>query len=361
MNLIHEMKKGLEGRAIGRSTGSKFLDTATLGIRAGASWLIAAAEKTGKSKWSRYHLVVQPYLQYLKSKHEFPTEWIIFSMEETRIRYEADVCAALIHEESGVIIPKARILGYDLTEDGDPILLSAEEQALVIECYNKHILPLFGEYDAETGKQITPGLITFYEYKITPNDLEYTLKEYAKNKGTIRYIKERRETENGPINVTRVNSFVPHNPNLQVIVIIDDYRLLKKQGNNKQTVDAAFEVVVDISQQFKWFFIAGIMHLNRENTDQKRIERIGKNRYYPTADLIKDTGNGGERMHAVLTLFNPKSPAFGMKRHFNHTLPDDDSYRSVHLVTSRDTIFPVSARFNFNGATCRCVDYEKIE
>ena len=106
-------------------------------------------------------------------------------------------------------------------------------------------------------------------------------------------------------------------------------------------------IEVELTQILKWYFIIGVLHLNREFSDYKRIESIGKNKYYPDTSLIKDSGNPGERKHFVFALFNPSDPGFEIGVHFNFKVPADGSYRSIHLIASRNTKYPQHARCSF--------------
>lgn len=358
-NLIAEMEYGLQGKRIGLTTGSPMLDRMTLGIRHGTSWLIAAKEKVGKSKWTRFHLLVEPYLKGILGGAK-EVRWIYFSLEEPRVKVEADVCSALIYKEYGISISRNKMLGTYLDEEGMPVFLDAGEQAIVRDTYKKHIIPLFGEHCPDSGEQLTPGLIEFYETDITPAKYEGILIDYAERHGEIVYKTVKEKVGNSLVDRKIISNFIPSDDTLPV-VIMDDYRLLDGVGSKKEIIDSAFQIEVSLTQKFKWFFFAGIMHLNRDNLNYKRIESIGKNRYYPDSSLVKDSGNGGERKHTVITLFNPMDPGFDCDTHFNYELPEDNTYRSVHLVASRDTPYPQHLRTSFEAEHIHFVNYERIE
>lgn len=353
-HLIQEMEDGKLGKKVGITTGSKEIDEMILGIRKGSSVIVAAKEKVGKSKWTRYHFIVQPYLNFLKTGQN--VNWVLFSLEEPRVKVEADIISALIYHFYGQVISRNLILGTEL-KDGKPVIITPEQEALVHKVYFEHIELLFGKFDRE-GTQLEPGMIEFYGTKVTPTQYEAILIDYAKKFGNLVYTEIPEKNSLGNTVIKKViSNFVPHTDTTP-IVIVDDLRLLKKEGGNKETVDAALDVGVNLTQTLKWFFILGIIHLNRENTDYKRIEAVGKNKYYPDSSLIKDTGNAGERAHFVITIHDPQAPGFETPTYFNQkVLPGD---RSIHLVASRDTEFPRHCSTNFNGATITFQNYKKI-
>lgn len=356
-NLLHEIELTIKGKNLGGTTGSIELDRLTLGIRKGTSGAVVAKEKVGKSKWARYHYIVQPYLKgTLKNKKYV---WALFSLEEPRVKVEADVCSALIYELYKVRVSRNKMLGIELDEEGKQVKLTEKERKLVTKVYHEHITKLFGVWTIE-GRQVQPGLIKFYGNKITAKQYEGLLLEFAKDFGELLYEKVAKKTEAGIVHTKEVTGFIPHDPELTPIVIMDDYRLMKG-AQNKSKVDEALDVEVDITQRLRWFFFMGIIHLNREFTNFERIKAIGKNRYYPDTSLIKDTGNVGERKHFVISLFNPRDAGFETDIHFNYKVPKDNTYRSVHLIASRDVVYPQHLRSSFQGDIIHFLNYERIE
>jgi hypothetical protein len=312
MNLLREIEDGQRGKKLGLTTGDLILDKMLLGIRKGTTTLIASKEKVGKSKFVRHHWILQPYLKEVLGNKK-NVKWILLTLEEPRYKVEADIISGLCMVE-GMYIPRSKMLGEDIDADGRLAKLNQSEFDLIKRMYETHIIPLFGEHD-ENGT-IQEGLVTTYEHSMTPARYNKILTDFAES-----------------------------NLDTHPIVIVDDYRLFS--NSDKTSLDLTFQIEVDITQKYKLFSIVGIMHLNRSNVDFNRIQAIGPGRYYPDSSLIKDTGNGGERKHSVITLFNPSDPGFEIPVHFGTKVKPD--YRSVHLVTSRDTQYPMHAQCSFNG------------
>ena len=297
-NLLEEVRLGKEGKRIGGTTGSLILDACTLGIRKGVLGGVVAKEKVGKSKWVRYHYIVAPYIHGILKEKEY--RWLLFSLEEPRVKVEADICSALIYHFYGEKISRNLMLGIAIDEYHNPIVVTDAQEQLIEKVYNDHIIPLFGTWTSE-GQQITPGLIQFEGNKVTPSQYQAKLEQFAALNGDLKYANIPEITESGTTRMRKeIVNFVPHDADMIPIVIMDDYRLMRKESGTKDTIDRALEVEVDITQKMKWFFFMGILHLNRDLTNFERIASIGKNMYYPDTSLIKDTGNFGERKHLFL-------------------------------------------------------------
>ena len=341
MDLVYMMELGLEGKNIGVTTGEPLLDNFTLGIRKGTITAIAAMEKVGKSKFTRYHHIFHPYINYLKTGKK--VNWRIYSLEETIKGVTADLSSTLIKHFSNGTIPKKRIMGTEMDKEGNQVKLTIEEQILVRRINIDHVQPLFGVYEKE--RQIKPGLIEFTSNPVTPKQFEMDCLSYLNKRGRV---------------VFEQGAPIKYEPNEDIlnIFIVDDVRLMKKIGDEKQTVDAVIEVMVNQCQNLNEIAFIPIIHLNRTAVDWQRLKEIGKQHFYPSADLIKSTANVSERAHQVITLHNPNAPGFETPLFFGkHTKPNQ---RSIHLVTSRDTEFPNHLLCNFDGATNHFTNYQVI-
>ncbi len=354
-DLLTQIEKGLSGENYGRTTGSISIDKMTLGISKGMNGLIVAKEKVGKSKWARYHYIVQPYLLGTLKGQKY--RWVLFTLEEPRYMVEADVCSALIYELYGQTISRNLMLSRQRNAEGEVQFMTDEQYKLVVDTYEKHIVPLFGRYSKD-NTQIQKGLIETYETEVTPKEYEEILIKFASLHGDLIYSKVHQKNALGEDLVTKkLTNFVPYDEEIIPIVIVDDYRSFKKVNGDKQTIDDIMAREVQLTQTLNWYFILGVLHLNREYTDFKRIEQIGRANYYPDTSLIKDSGNPGERKHWVMALFNPRDPAFDTPMHMGHKVPKDGSRRSIHLIASRNTVYPQHAICSFNGETITFKSY----
>ena len=80
-----------------------------------------------------------------------------------------------------------------------------------------------------------------------------------------------------------------------------------------------------------------------------------KDRVYPTPEMIKDTGNISEECNHLITLFNPHDDRFNLTTHFGEKLRDTQGnkiypfLRSIHLVESRQVVYPQHFRVQMKG------------
>lgn len=99
--------------------------------------------------------------------------------------------------------------------------------------------------------------------------------------------------------------------------------------------------------------------MNRAINDITRLKHMGEF-VFPTAADFKDTGNGPERATAVITIFDPCNPQYGLTKHFGRDLSVHKDpkktgylgpYRSIHLVMNRDGDSNCHYGCLFNGAS----------
>lgn len=363
MNFIEEYKKGQTGGNKGLPMGAGLMNVskAINGVQRGRIYGIAAPPKAGKSTFTDYAFVIQPFLYAIANN--IPIEWIYFSFELDRISKEFDFTAYFLYHDFGVRtiklpegITKKGKTEIDLSPDYlrgrmqddnektikvDPIIF---EHIKVI--YETRIIPLFGEFTAD-GKQIKKGYITFIEEKDNPSGIYKYLKRHAEKDG--HFI----TTKYG--DATRITGYKPYNPEKYTIIITDHLRkLIPERGwQMKQTVDKYIEYSVELRNWCNYTF-AHIIHLNRGLTEVGRMREFG-DMLFPGSDDIKDTGNLAEDADFIFTIFNPNDQRYNLKKHFGVVIKDSKDnpifpdLRTIHLVESRHCEFPQHFRTNMQG------------
>ena len=379
-NFITEFEKGQKGgnKGIAMGDGIINISSAINGLQRGRIYVIAAPPKAGKSTFTDYGFVLEPYLQALKANRLDDIEWIYYSFELDRISKEFDFAAYFLYVDFGIShidlpegvtktinkqkltkIPmspdylRGRILAdsKELGKPGEIIKVSDEILEKLKTVYKTRIIPLFGEYTMK-GEQLSKGKIIFIEEKNNPTGLYKELKDYAKQNGT--FIKSK---VNGSEKYERITGYTPNNPNKFTIVVTDHLRkLIPERGwKMKETVDKYSEYTVELRNWCQFTF-AHIIHLNRSLSDEQRL-KSARDMLYPTAEDIKDTGNLSEDADYVFTLFNPNDERYKLDKHFGTKIKDSNGnpyypfLRTVHLVESRHCMYPQHFRVEMHGGT----------
>ena len=363
MNLIEEFKKGQEGGNMGLYMGDGLANISNYinGIQKGRIFGVVAPPKVGKSTFTDYGFVIQPYLHSLRDNLE--VEWIYFSFELDRVSKEFDYATYFLYHDfgiefitldEGVTKDKKNIIelspnylrGRMLDDDGNVIKVKPEIIEALKVVYENRIIPMFGEY-ASNGSQVTPGKINFIEQKDNPTGIYKFLKDHASKEGTF--------IKSGHGEFQRVVGYRPRNPNKYTIIIIDHLRkLIPERGwQMKQTVDKMLEYQVEIRNWCNYSFVP-IIHTNRNISSVDRIKYSGQD-LYPTSEDIKDSGNLAEDADYVFTLFNPNDTRYNLKEHFGLKIKDTKNnefypnLRTIHLVESRHCDFPKHFKVNMFG------------
>lgn len=366
MNFIEEFEKGQKGGNTGLYMGEGLnnVSRAVNGVQKGRLYAVAGASKSGKSTFTDYAFVLQPYLDALERKLD--VEWIYFSFELNRISKEFDFMAYFLNNDYG--IDKIRLENQYILDDDEfkdyvhlspdylrGRLLCSQGQIIKVKdsvkekmklVYENRIIPLFGEYSRK-GEQIKKGLITFITNRDNPTGI---------NKFVVKYAKERGEfISEGTEPYRRITGYKQTNPDKQVIVILDHMRkCIPEQGfQMKQNVDKVLQYFCTL-RDLCLYTMVGIIHTNRSISNLDNI-KFAKDTLHPTEEDIKDTSNVSEDVDYLFTIFNPNEDKFHLHRHFGVMIRDENSnplylnMRTVHLVASRHCIFPQHFRTEMLG------------
>ena len=376
MNFREKFKKGLEGLNFGLPTGLDNIDIAIGGVQKGAIYTVAAAPKVGKSTFVNYSFLLSPYLHYLEElKKGNPTnleiEWIYFSFEMSRLKMEFKFIPFFMDKDYKIRTFNWKEEVYDISpnyiegkmrdNDKQPIIPSEEHQRIILEIYEKRIIPLFGEYN-EKGLQIKKGIVNFIEKRENPTGLRNFIGNYSSNNGT--WIKSKywatvgKDSNGQPIKEQREKreGWIPNNPNKYTIIITDHMRKIPKERgfDERQTINKMVEYQVELRNWCDFTFV-DIIHLNRNMNDTNRL-KYNNEFIYPLGDDIKGSGNLSEESDYIFTMMNPNDERYNLSKHFGlqiKTTSNDEiypGYTSIHLVESRDTECPNHFRSILKGA-----------
>jgi len=363
MNFIEEFKKGQEGgnKGLPMGEGLSNVSRAINGVQQGRLYGVAASPKAGKSTFSDYAFLLNPYLYSIKNN--ISVEWIYYSFELDRVSKEFDFATFFLYFDFGIItidlpsgIKKKKKTFVELSpdylrgrmqdDDDNIIKVNTEIKEKLKIVYEKRIIPLFGEF-SNNGVQIKKGVINFIEQKDNPTGIYKSLKVFAEKNG--KFITQKFGKG------IRITGYKPNNPKKYTIIITDHLRKLipERSFTMKQTVDKFLEYSVELRNWCQFTFVH-IIHLNRSLTDTKRMSLFGDN-LFPDSDMVKDTGNMAEDVDYLFTIFNPNDEKYNLTHHFGERIRDKHNNplfpyrRTVHLVESRHCEFPQHFKTDMNG------------
>lgn len=368
-NFIEEFKRGQRGdsKGIPFGEGLEKLTSDLNGIQRGRIYGVGGPEKSGKSTFTDYAFVIQPYLHSLKTGLKI--SWDYYSFEIDRISKEFDFAAFFMNHDYNVVnirlpdgvtrkgeslIPLSPdyLRGYLLDDKENPIKIHEALKPLLEEVYEKRIVPLFGEYDRK-GLVIKKGLINFKEGRENPTGVYKDILAEAEKEGVL--LKDSYE---------KPYSYMPHDSSKVKIVIIDHIRKLKPERGwqMKQTIDKMSEYMVILRNLLGYTFVP-ILHTNRNLASTDKLS-FYKGDIYPTSNDLKDSGNLGEDCNYLLMTFNPNDDQYNLKEHFGFKIKSTKgnvifpNLRTIHLVSSRHCEFPLHYKVNMFGNFKK---FEKIQ
>lgn len=350
-NFKETFKKGQQGLSRGIPFGSG-LERATIdinGVQQKKMYIVAGPEKSGKSTFTDYAFVIQPYLYAIK--HNINIEWRYYSYEIDRVSKEFDFACYFLYHDYGIneiklpdgvlkdgkntIELNPSYLKGHFIDDSDNFIKVNDDIIEKLQVVIKdRIEPLFGIY-AANGVRIQKGMMTVKERAENPTGLYKDILELAAEKGTVHV-----NNYKTPV------SYKPKDESAFTIVILDHIRKLKPERGwkMKETIDKMGEYIVILRNLLGFTFVP-IIHTNRNLSSINRLNFFKKD-LYPTPEDIKDSGNLGEDCDYMFTTFNPNDDKYSIKEHFNLKIRDSKgnilypTLRTIHLVSSRHCEFP---------------------
>ena len=194
MNFKKKFQRGLQGLNFGLPTGLPEIDKMTGGIQKEAIYAIGAAPKVGKTTFVDFCFLISPFLYYLEHSKDknLDIEWIYFSFEISRVRKEFKLACFFMYYDYNITtfrhkdevhhISPMYLEGKMRDNDNELIPVSEEHQKVVMEIYEKRLIPLFGEYD-ENNNKIKDGLVQFVDVRDNPTGVRNYIGEYSAKNG----------------------------------------------------------------------------------------------------------------------------------------------------------------------------------
>jgi hypothetical protein len=360
-NFVTAFKDGQAGKNLGLSMGAGLnsVSKSVGGVQKQRIYGVAGASKSGKSTYVDNGFVLSTYLDWLSKEKPFPLQFVYLSYEIDRVSKQFEFAVFFLYHDYNIlniVLPQGVTVNGQTHIEISPNYLRGriqDDNENTIKChprvehylqqvYINRLTPLFGKFDT-MGRQLEKGIITFITQKMTPDEIKANLFRKAESEGT--FIKDAHN------NITGYN---PRVPDTFTIVITDHLRkIIPEKGILKSSIDKYIRHTIDLRNWCQWTFIH-IIHLNRSMTETSRMKMAG-DLLYPNSDDIKDTGNLSEDCDYLFTVFNPNDDRYGLSRHFNMTIKDEQGnelfpdYRSIHLVENRHGDFPQHFRVDMKG------------
>jgi hypothetical protein len=352
---------GTKGKNAGLPTGLDVLDRAIDRVQKGSIYGIAGSPKTGKSTFTDFCFMINPYLHVIENNLD--VDFIYYSLEMSRIKIEYKTAAFFFFKDYGIAdfqydkgtlrgthrVPiSSRYLLHRLRDDNNDVIKVIPEHVKILqEIYTKRIIPMFGKYD-EHGRKLAKGKIEVIEDRndSNPTGIRNYILNYAAKNGDFVYEPYETIVEGKAQKKQRMIGYQPKNTEKITIIILDHLRKMKLERGFtlKQNIDKMLEYQVMLRNLCRFVFV-DIIHLNRNISDIARI-KFNNEYLFPNDSDLKDSGNLSEEADYLITMFNPHDERYNISRHFQLDIKDYPNYRSVHLVQSRDTECPIHMQLN---------------
>jgi hypothetical protein len=273
--LIHEIKRGIEGRNRGIPMGFNRLNK-YIGIRKAMYYLVGGLTGSGKTSFIDDAFVLNPFDWYyenaIKNKNTDIKLHIWYrSMERSRTYKLAKWLARKIFLDHGMEISVSKLLGWTNEK------LTSEE-LLLVESYKDYMDAMEKVVEIIDGAE-------------NPVGIAKDLRKYALEHGRI----EKREYD---------EIYHPKDENLMTLVVIDHIGLLKTtkaQPTKKQAIDKMSDELRYARDLFGFSSIV-VSQFNRSIANPIRIKQGDVE---PQLEDFKESANTQDDADVVLALFDP--------------------------------------------------------
>jgi hypothetical protein len=226
MSFLDKVRKGMLGQNKGLPNGLKRANKYLFGIQKARYYLIGAESGAGKTTFADSLFLLNPYFWMKSPEGNRKIKWIYYSLEISKEAKMYTWMSYILDAAFGVKIDRNKLEG--ITDES----LTEEEYKLVEECY-----PILEEMFKH---------VEFKDDFVTPSQIYNDLKTYAEDNGE--FITEEYVDRQG-IARTAVVDYVPEDPDLYTIVIIDHLALVSEE--NGMTIKQAMDKVSQFMVYFR--------------------------------------------------------------------------------------------------------------
>lgn len=309
--IFKQIDAGRAGENHGYSMGLPKLEGIIDGVTKETYTLILSNSGAGKSSFALYAYVYKPLMEHLEDDDY---KVLFFALEMSEWSLYIKLLSIYIFETYGIQLSFKEILSKK-----KEYILSDEYYALVKEC--------------KPWLEKISKKLEVYDKHVNANTVYAILKRRLESMGQF-------------IETDTKMSYIPNNPNLIYVVVIDHIGLIRpRQGNSlKQEIDDLSAYLVTLREKCR---ISPVV-VQQANREQGNIERFKQGKSAFTINDAKDSGNTVQDCNIMIALYNPHRD--GLKTYKNYDIKTlEGNFRSIMCLKNRFGDCDVEVGCNFFG------------
>lgn len=337
---IKQVKRGKAGLNVGIHGGLPRLDSLIGNVQLGKQITIVGNSGSGKTFFSIYRHIISPI-----EGGEENIKIFFWSLEMSEEDLVGRIISYYLYKDYGIrmgIKEQFSYGDYELSED------KLEKIQLV---YTKYVIKILSKLTIINDRGVS-----------NPTGIYKQMKAYAEDNGEIIYEDyNTTDASNNSIVNQRMVGYKANDPDHKVICIIDHLGLLKRERGftKKQNIDKwVDDYAITLTKLFKQV-VVNISQLNRTISTVERLKfanKSQKNGLEPQTSDIQDSSSVEQSSDIIFALFNPNMFS-SITEHRGYTVDHwNGRYRSLHVIKSRYTPFPLNSCLYFDAKSCRFVE-----
>lgn len=310
-SLLKQIDEGRLGKNKGYSMGLPKLESVVDGVTANTYTLVFSPSGVGKSSIALYAYIYRPIMEHLDDDN---FKVFYASLEMSADLLFAKLLGMYIFEKYGIELSPKELLSRK-----KDFILSDEYYSIVQEC-----LPWLKRVEE---------IVTIYDKGMNAETLYTLLMKDLENNGSFSESDKRK-------------IYIPNNPNLVYLVVIDHISLLRpnKGRSLKEEIDLVSSYLVTLRNMCKISPLV-IMQANRDSAGMdRRKEGLSNMRLSDT----KDSGGPVQDAEIVISLFSPNRERLNTYNKYNISILLD-KFRAVTVLKNRYGEADVEIGMNFFG------------
>lgn len=325
-SILERIDRGKEGLNKGLPMGFNRLVEYIPGIQQGTYFLVGGETSSGKSSFVDNCFVFNPY-DYIRSNDtdiKFKVIYYSFEIEKT-IKLTKALCRK-IYLDYGLLLD----VNYILSRGKNRI--SDEHYQIVTNCKD-YFEPMEDIIDIRDGGT-------------NPTGVWSDVLKYANENG--KWIATSEHT----------NDYIPNNPNLYTIIVVDHAGLTKLERgfSKKENIDKLSEYFITLRNKCNFIPVL----ISQFNRAVSSTDRFKQDRVTPQLSDFKDSSNPAEDANIVLSLFSPHRYEMKTYRDYNVSLLKD-RFRTLNILKNRDGEADKTIGLKFVGEVGHFEEYKKAK